>query len=138
MRVGQAVEESRSPWLSIVIRRAFGMAGSMHAPRHYPALSHTFAWPTARWGSVPIEGGVMAAHRAEIEAADDPVARRRELESYYAKLGSPFRTAERFGVVDVIDPRETRALLCDWILDAREALATDPRRLQPLREDAPA
>jgi acetyl-CoA carboxylase carboxyltransferase component len=129
LRVGQAVEQTKSPWISIIVRRAFGMAGAMHAPRHYPALNHTYAWPSARWGSVPIEGGVAAAHRAEIEAAADPLAKRAELEAYYAKLGSPFRTAERFGVVDVIDPRETRALLCDWIEDAREAIATDRSRL---------
>ncbi len=128
LRVGQAVEEATVPWLSIIVRRAFGMAGAMHAPRHYPALNHCFAWPSARWGSVPIEGGVAAAHRAEIEAATDPLAKRNELEAYYSKLGSPFRTAERFGVVDVIDPRETRALLCDWIEDAREAIATDRTR----------
>ncbi|TDK26328.1 propionyl-CoA carboxylase [Luteimonas aestuarii] len=128
MRVGESIEDARVPWISIVVRRAFGMAGAMHAPKHYPALNHVFAWPTARWGSIPIEGGVAAAHRAEIEAAPDPLAMRRELEAYYGKLGSPFRTAERFGVVDVIDPRETRALLCDWIEDAREALDTDPRR----------
>lgn len=135
MRVGEAIEDARVPWISIVIRRAFGMAGAMHAPKHYPALNHVFAWPTARWGSIPIEGGVAAAHRAEIEAAPDPLAKRRELEAYYGKLGSPFRTAERFGVVDVIDPRETRALLCDWIPDAREALETDPRRPSVARED---
>lgn len=128
LRVGELIESVRVPWISIVVRRAFGMAGAMHAPQHYPALNHVFAWPTARWGSIPIEGGVAAAHRAEIEAAPDPLAKRRELEAYYAKLASPFRTAERFGVVDVIDPLETRALLCDWIADAHEALATDPRR----------
>jgi hypothetical protein len=37
-------------------------------------------------------------------------------------LGSPFRTAERFGILDVIDPRETRAILCDWVEDAYEML----------------
>ena len=47
------------------MRRAFGMAGAMHGPKHYPALNHAFAWPSARWGSIPIEGGVAAAHRAE-------------------------------------------------------------------------
>lgn len=124
LRVGRAIEGAKMPWISIIVRRAFGMAGAMHAPHVYPALGHTFAWPSARWGSVPIEGGVYAAHRAEIEAASDPAAKRRELETHYHKLGSPFRTAERFGVVDVIDPRETRSLLCDWIADAWEVVAT--------------
>ena len=33
-------------------------------------------------------------------------------------MTSPFRTAEKFGVLDIIDPRETRRVLCDWVEDA--------------------
>ena len=70
-----------------------------------------------------LEGGVAAAYRREIAAAENPVARREELEAHYHRLASPFRTAERFGIVDIIDPRETRAALCDWIEDAWEVAA---------------
>ena len=38
---------------------------------------------------------------------------------------SPFRTAERFGVEDVIDPRETRPLLCDWAARAHELVGQE-------------
>ena len=127
-RVGQAVHECRSPWVSIIMRRCFGMAGGMHAPKYGEALNHRYAWPSARWGSIPIEGGVMAAHKAEIEAAADPAAKRAELEAYYLNMTSPFRTAEKFGILDIIDPRETRTLLCDWVEDAWERVKTD--RLQ--------
>ena len=104
------------------MRRAFGMAGGMHAPKYFPALNLRYAWPSARWGSIPIEGGVDAAHKAEIEAAPDPVAARAAIEARYHRIGSPFRTAEQFGIVDIIDPRETRALLCDWVGEARAVL----------------
>lgn len=117
LRVGEALDQSRSPWISIMIRRCFGMAGALHGPKYGESLNYRFAWPSARWGSIPIEGGVMAAHKAEIEAAADPAARRRELETFYQNLSSPQRTAERFGILDVIDPRETRPLLCNWIAD---------------------
>ena len=117
LRVGEALDQSRSPWISIIIRRCFGMAGAMHGPKYGESLNYRFAWPSARWGSIPIEGGVMAAHKAEIEAAADPVVRRQELEAFYLNLSSPLRTAERFGILDVIDPRETRPLLCNWISD---------------------
>ena len=30
------------------------------------------------------------------------------------KVTSPFRTAEQFSVEDIIDPRETRPLLCEF------------------------
>ena len=101
------------------------MAGGRHAPKHFPQLNHRFAWPSARWGSIPVEGGVAAAYRRDIEAAPEPAKRRAELEEYYNNIGSPFRTAEHFAILDIIDPRETRGILCDWIEDAYEVLMAD-------------
>lgn len=129
-RVSHALHECRSPWVSILIRRCFGMAGALHAPKYGEALNLRFAWPSARWGSIPIEGGVMAAHKAEIEAAPDPAAKRAELENGYLAMTSPFRTAEKFGILDIIDPRETRSILCDWVGDAWARVQSD--RLMPV------
>lgn len=133
-RAGAAIEQTRVPWVSVVVRRAFGVAGSMLGPwqgESLTSLNHRIAWPSARWGSIPIEGGVAAAYRREIEAAPDPKARREELEAYYERLASPFRTAEGFGVADVIEPSRTRPFLCHWINDAYRVLRTfglGPRR----------
>ena len=124
LRVGEALHDCRTPWVSMIIRRCFGMAGALHAPKYFERLNHRFAWPSARWGSIPIEGGVMAAHKSEIEAAADPVAKRMELEEFYLRMSSPMRTAEKFGVLDVVDPRETRAILCDWVEDAWDVVAS--------------
>ena len=121
IRAIAAIEQASVPWMSIMMRRAFGVGGGMHGPKHGPegrALNHRVAWPTARWGSIPIEGGVQAAYRRDIEGATDPIARREELEAYYHRLSSPFRTAERFGITDIIRPSETRAAICDWLADA--------------------
>lgn len=126
-RAAAAIEQASVPWIAVVLRRAFGVAGSMLGPWQGPSgtsLNHRFAWPSARWGSIPIEGGVAAAYRREIEAAADPAARREELEAYYRRLASPFRTAEAFGVVDIIRPSETRALLCRWVRDAYRLMTT--------------
>ena len=122
LRVGEALHACQSPWVSILMRRCFGMAGALHGPKYGEALNLRYAWPSARWGSIPIEGGVMAAHKAEIDAAPDPAAKRAELEAFYLHMTSPFRTAEKFGILDIIDPRETRAILCDWVEDAWEAV----------------
>ncbi len=116
-----AIEQSRVPWCAIILRRSFGVGGQMHGPQHGPdgyALLHRFAWPTARWGSIPVEGGVAAAYKRELAEAEDSQQRQQELEEYYRNLSSPYRTAERFGVIDMIKPRETRPLLCDWVRDA--------------------
>ena len=61
---------------------------------------------------------VMAAYKREIEAAPDPAARLQEIEAMLNEL----RTAEAFGVEEIIDPRDTRPLLCDWVTMAYEIL----------------
>ena len=127
-KASAAIEQASIPWVSVVMRRAFGIGGGMLGPWQGPqgtSLNHRFAWPTARWGSIPIEGGVAAAHKREIEAAPDPTARREELEAYYQRLASPFRTAEAFGVVDIIKPSETRRRLCTWADDAYRLIRTN-------------
>jgi acetyl-CoA carboxylase carboxyltransferase component len=78
-------------------------------------LNFKIAWPSANWGSLPVEGGVKAAYRREIESAPDPQAREREIEEELRQLASPFRTAEAFAIEDLIDPRETRPYLCQFI-----------------------
>jgi len=77
-----------------------------------------WAWPSADWGSLPVEGGIEAAYRRDLEAAEDPDALREEIRARLDAVRSPFRTAERFGVEEIIDPRDTRPLLCEWVRDA--------------------
>jgi acetyl-CoA carboxylase carboxyltransferase component len=123
-----AVYQATVPWVSVIVRRVFGVAGAAHG--NAARLNLRYAWPSGDWGSLPIEGGVQAAYRREIEAAPDPDARRRELESKLDALRSPFRTAEGFGVEEIIDPRDTRPLLCDWAHLAYDVLPAEvgPKR----------
>ena len=88
-------------------------------------LNLRYAWPSGDWGSLPIEGGLEAAYRRELEAAEDPAALRAEIEARLNAVRSPFRTAERFGVEEIIDPRDTRPLLCDWAERAHELVRQD-------------
>lgn len=101
------------PVYTVVVRRCYGMAGGSTVDRG--GLNFKIAWPSAEWGSLPIEGGVKAAFRREIEAAPDPAAREREIEAEIRGYASPFRTAEAFAVEDLIDPRETRPYLCRFL-----------------------
>ncbi len=123
-----AVYQATVPWVSIILRRVFGVAGAAHG--NAQGLNLRFAWPSGDWGSLPIEGGVMAAYRREIEASPDPDARRREIEEMLNTLRSPFRTAEAFGIEEIIDPRDTRPILCEWVATAYEKLPSEigPKR----------
>jgi len=118
-----AIEESRVPWIAVIVRKCYGVAGGGHG-RH-GGLNLRYAWPSAEWGSLPVEGGVEAAYRREIEAAPDPDQKRRELEDKLNQLRSPFRTAEAFGVEEMIDPRDTRPLLCRFVEIAQELVRTE-------------
>jgi len=89
-------------------------------------LIRRWAWPSADWGSLPVEGGTEAAYRAELERAEDPAATLAGIRARLDAVRSPLRTAERFGIEEIIDPRETRPLLCDWIHDAYAALPASP------------
>ena len=121
-----AVVQARVPWVSVIVRKAYGVA----AAAHFAPDARVYAWPSAESGALPVEGGVAVAFRREIESAADPEARRAELEEQFAATRSPFPRAEAFGVHDLIDPRETRARLCDWVDEIQTQLAGElgPRR----------
>ena len=110
------------PILTVVIRKCYGMAGMATCDKN--GLDMQIAWPTAEWGSLPVEGGVAAAYRREIANADDPKQRELELEEELREFNSPFLTAEAFQVEDIIDPRETRAYLFRFIEAAQSRLRT--------------
>jgi acetyl-CoA carboxylase carboxyltransferase component len=128
-----AIYQTSVPWASVIVRKAFGVAGAGHA--NPERLTLRVAWPSGDWGSLPIEGGIEAAYRRELEAAEDPAALRAEIEDRLNAVRSPFRTAERFGIEDIVDPRDTRALLCAWAERAhevaRQEVTAGPKRRGP-------
>jgi acetyl-CoA carboxylase carboxyltransferase component len=107
-----AIHQSTVPWCTVIVRNAFGVGGGAHGPQSHS--SFRYAWPSGNWGSLPLEGGVEAAYRAEIDASDDPQTKLAEIEARLEALRSPFRTAEYFNVEEIIDPRDTRPLLCEF------------------------
>jgi acetyl-CoA carboxylase carboxyltransferase component len=108
--------------LTVVIRKCYGMAGMGTTDKN--GLDFKIAWPSAEWGSLPVEGGAAAAFRREIENAPDPKARLAEIETELRRFASPLLTAEAFAVEDVIDPRDTRPYLCRFIDAMQGRLAT--------------
>src|SRR6185503_248193 len=64
-----AIYQARVPWCSIIIRKVFGVAGAGHTA--HQRLHYRYAWPSGDWGSLPVEGGIEAAYRADLDAAPD-------------------------------------------------------------------
>ena len=124
VRAISAVYQAGVPAAEIIVRRVFGVGGAGLTNRH--RMVRRWAWPSADWGSLPIEGGIEAAYRAELERAEDPATLLAEIGARLGAVRDPMRTAERFGVEEIIDPRETRPLLCDWVRDAYAVLPANP------------
>ena len=75
-----------------MIKKSYGVA----AAAHYGNDAYKLLWPSAEMGALPLEGGVAVAFGREIAAAEDPEAKRKELEDMMAARLSPF---PRAGVV---------------------------------------
>jgi acetyl-CoA carboxylase carboxyltransferase component len=112
VRALAAIYQASVPWCSIIVRKVFGVAGAGHTP--HTRLHYRYAWPSGDWGSLPVEGGIEAAYRAELDTAPDREKLRGEIEERLNRYRSPFRTAETFNVEEIIDPRDTRPLLCEF------------------------
>jgi acetyl-CoA carboxylase carboxyltransferase component len=65
---------------------------------------------------------VAVAFAREIENHANPEERRAELEKSMAHRYSALPRAESLSIHDLIDPRETRPALCDWIERALESI----------------
>jgi acetyl-CoA carboxylase carboxyltransferase component len=121
-RVVTAFSASRTPYICFIVRQLYGVAGGLHS--RSDGLYRRYAWPSTHGGSMHIEGGTAIAYKRDIEEADDPEAKRAEIEARLQAISSPFRNAHAFGVEDIIDPRETRPLLVDFLEDAWPVLET--------------
>lgn len=108
-----AVYAATVPWATVILRKAYGVAGA--AMSDHTRFQYRAAWPSGDWGSLPIDGGVEVAYQSELAASDDPAAELAAIKARLAAVSSPFRTAERYGVEDIIDPAQTRPFLTRFI-----------------------
>ncbi|MDE2639409.1 MAG: propionyl-CoA carboxylase [Chloroflexota bacterium] len=122
MRAYWATYLATVPIFTVITRKNFGMAGQ--ATANVGRVNYRVGWPSGDWGSIPIEGGVAAAFKREIAAAPDPDARRLEIEAHLLQFRNPFRTAEGFGIEDIIDPRQTRSYVHRFLELAYETVSS--------------
>ena len=102
-----AVAAATVPKITVVLRKAYGAGYYVMNGRAYePDL--LVAWPTAEISVMGAEGAVEIVFRREVEAADDPVAKKAELIAAYRGLIDVYIAARNAMIDDVIDPRETR------------------------------
>ena len=109
-----AFSQVRIPIFTVVMRRSFGVAGNNYAtPRSAPSMR--VAWPAADTGGIPPEGGIEAAYRRQLAEAEDPEALRAELNARIESARGPLGPLSKFQIEEMIDPRDTRRYVCEWV-----------------------
>lgn len=125
VRAMAAIYQAQTPILPVVIRKAYGLAGS--AMFNPTKTRWRYCWPSGDWGSLPMAGGIEAAYKRQLEASADPEAELKELYRKFEAMRSPFRTAEAFIAEEIIDPRDTRPLVVEFVHHAYRVLKAEPR-----------
>ena len=97
-------------------------------PRAQPAMR--VAWPAADVGGIPPEGGIEAAYKRQLAEAEDPEALRAELNARIESARGPVGPLSRFQIEEMIDPRDTRRAICEWV-EAAYKLVSLPTKLVP-------
>jgi acetyl-CoA carboxylase carboxyltransferase component len=120
-RAAAAAREASVPFISIVMRRMYGVAG---VTAKAGGMSVRYAWPSAESGSLVAQGGVMAAFRREIEAAPDPKAKQQEIEDRFIRMASILRQPGIANPLEIIDPRDTRPAIVDYLRRTHTVNAT--------------
>jgi methylmalonyl-CoA decarboxylase subunit alpha len=106
-----AVANATVPKITVVLRKAYGAGYYVMNGRAYePDL--IVAWPTAEISVMGAEGAVEIVMRRQIEEAEDPAAKKAELVDAYRQIIDVYVAAGNGMIDDVIDPRETRPVIC--------------------------
>lgn len=106
-----AYSEATVPKVTLITRKAYG--GAYLAMCGKPlGCDIQYAWPTAEIAVMGPEGAANIIYRKEIEEAEDPVAKRKEMvDKYRNEVSNPFIAGARGYIEDIIDPRESRKYL---------------------------
>jgi acetyl-CoA carboxylase carboxyltransferase component len=116
------------PFISVVVRRAFGLGAQAMTGGDFHAPIINLAWPTAEFGAMGVEGAVRLGFQRELDALEDDVAREQrvaELVEVIRAQSNALNMATYFEIDDVIDPATTRDRLA-------LAITSAPRIASPL------
>jgi acetyl-CoA carboxylase carboxyltransferase component len=122
-----AVSQATVPKLTVLVRKAYGAGYYVMCGRAFePDL--LVAWPSAECSLMGAEGAVNIIHGRQIAKADDPEAARRDLVKQFKSFINPWIAAEQALIDDVIDPRDTRKVICEALEWTRNKTVERPPR----------
>ena len=119
------------PWVTVVLRKGYGLGAQAMAAGSFHANAMTVAWPTGEFGGMGLEGAVRLGFRKELEAVADEKERAELEASLIARAyenGSALNVASHVEIDDVIDPAETRQRILAVIGDGRSWRSRDGKK----------
>ena len=109
-----AAANLRVPYLSVVLRKGYGLGAMAMTAGGFLSPLFTVGWPSAEFGAMGLEGAVRLGYRKELEAVPEGAQR----DALFAQLvaaayerGSAINMAATLEIDAVIDPAQTRAWL---------------------------
>jgi acetyl-CoA carboxylase carboxyltransferase component len=105
------------PFMTIVLRKGYGLGAQAMAGGSFKAPLFCIAWPTGELGGMGLEGAVRLGYRKELEAVSDPQEREVLFQDMVDRMyehGKAINAATYFELDDVIDPADSRR----WITTA--------------------
>jgi acetyl/propionyl-CoA carboxylase alpha subunit len=113
------------PTFTVVIRKAYGLGAQTMGGGNHNLPIFVLSWPTGEFGGMGLEGQVKLGRRRELEAIEDPAARRERYDELVAQAyerGKAINAGHVFEVDDVIDPADTRKWLIAGLRSAPQPL----------------
>ncbi|MCB1505540.1 MAG: acyl-CoA carboxylase subunit beta [Hyphomicrobiaceae bacterium] len=118
-----------TPKITLIVRKAYGGSYLAMCSQEMGA-DHVFAWPGAEIAVMGAHGAIKVLYRKELAAATDAKAKSAELiERYREEFASPYLSAGKGYISDVIEPSETRSTIA---LALRMSL--NKRELRPAKK----
>jgi acetyl-CoA carboxylase carboxyltransferase component len=115
MRMMQAMQMASTPTLTVVLRKAFGLAWQAMNGAQMPSHG-IYSWPGAEIGFMDPGVGVNVAYGAKLAAIEDEAEREAERQRLVAEVGettSPYDVAGTMRIDEIIHPAETRLILAE-------------------------
>jgi acetyl-CoA carboxylase carboxyltransferase component len=119
-----AAAHLRVPFLSVVLRKGYGLGAMGMAAGGFHSPLFTVAWPTGEFGAMGLEGAVRLGFKKELEAVADGAERQALYDKLVARQydnGSAMNMAATLEIDAVIDPADTRAWLVRGLKAGRVA-----------------
>ncbi len=110
-RMFLAGANARVPFLTIVLRKAYGLGANAMQGGAPDVPKAMISWPTGEFGPMALEGAAKLGYRKELAAIADPMERRKLFDEMVAKMyrgGKALNNASHFFLDDVIDPADSR------------------------------